>query len=79
MNTIILDMVTGQGHSDPNMVCDTLPSQDAPIHHILDSSLQLCRRYAPDMIILEIRSTVKLTLTPKMVRDSQLFQDASTH
>ena len=47
------------------MVYDTLPSQDAPIHQILDSYLQLCRRYAPDTIILEIRSTVKVTVTPK--------------
>ena len=46
------------------MVC-TLSSQDAPIHQILDSYLKKYRRYAPDAIILEIRSTVKVTVTPK--------------
>ena len=29
--------VTGQGHSDPDMVYDTLPPQDASIHQILNS------------------------------------------
>ena len=43
----------------------TLSSQDAPIHQILDSYLKKYRRYAPDAIILEIRSTVKVTVTPK--------------
>ena len=38
----------GQGHSDPKMVCDTRPSQDASTHQIWDSYLKEYRRYAPD-------------------------------
>ena len=37
----------GQGHSDPKMVRDALPSQDAFTLQIWDSYLKDCRRYAP--------------------------------
>ena len=48
------------------MVRDTLSSQDASTHQIWDSYLKKCRRYAPHMIILEVRSKVnKVTLTQK--------------
>ena len=47
------------------MVRDTLPSQDASTHQIWDSYLNLHRRYAPNKIILEMRSEVKVTVTPK--------------
>ena len=39
----------GQGHSDPKMVSDTPPSQDASTHQIWNSYLKEYRRYAPDM------------------------------
>ena len=38
----------GQGHSDPKMVCDTPPSQDASTNKIWNSYLKEYRRYAPD-------------------------------
>ena len=38
----------GQGHSDPKMVRDTPPSQDASTHQIWNSYLKEYRRYAPD-------------------------------
>ena len=51
---------TGQGHSDPKMVCDTSSSQDAFTHRIPISNM----RYAPDsMQFLETRSEVKVTVT----------------
>ena len=40
--------VRGQGHSDPNIVYDTSPSEDAATHPIWDSYLKEYRRYAPD-------------------------------
>ena len=47
----------GQGHSDPKMVRDTPPSQDAFTHQIWKSYLKEYRRYAPDsMQFLESRS-----------------------
>ena len=39
----------GQGHSDPKMVHDTPPYQDASTHQIWNSYLKEYRRYAPDM------------------------------
>ena len=39
----------GQGHSDPKMVSDTRPSQDASTHQIWNSYLKEYRKYAPDM------------------------------
>ena len=60
--------VRGQGqqsHSDPKMVRNTSPSQDASTEQNLDSFLKQCRRYAPGALILEIRSKVKATVTPK--------------
>ena len=38
----------GQGHSDPKMVRDTLPSQDASTHQNRNSYLKEYRKYAPD-------------------------------
>ena len=38
----------GQGHSDPKLVRDTWPSQDASTHQIWNSYLKEYRRYAPD-------------------------------
>ena len=38
----------GQGHSDPKMVRDTLPSQDVSTSQIWNSYLKECRRYGPD-------------------------------
>ena len=56
--------VRGPGHSDPKMVCDTLPSQDAVIQQIWNSCLKEYRRYASDsMPILETRSEVKVIVT----------------
>ena len=60
--------VRGQGqqsHSDPKMVRNTPPSQDASTQQNLDSFLKQCRRYAPGALILEIRSKVKATVTQK--------------
>ena len=37
-----------QGLSDPKMVCDTRPFQDAFTHEIWNSYLKEYRRYAPD-------------------------------
>ena len=56
---IILKTRSGQGHSDPKMVCDTPPSQDAFTHQIKEY-----RRYASDsMQFLETRSEVKVKVT----------------
>ena len=61
---IILKTRSGQGHSDPKMVSDTLPSQDAFTHQIWNYYLKEYRRYAPDsMPILETRSEVRFTVT----------------
>ena len=52
--------------NDLKMVYDTLPPKDGHINKIWDSY----RSYAPDMIILDISSEVKVTVTKnKMVRD----------
>ena len=40
--------VRGQGYSDPKMVRDIPPSQDAFIQQIWNSYLKEYRRYAPD-------------------------------
>ena len=62
--------------NDPKMVYNTLPPKDGHKNKIWDSY----RIYAPDMIILDIRSEVKVSVTKnKMVRDSSPPQDASTH
>ena len=54
----------GQGHSYPNGMYDTPPSQDAFRHQIWNSYLKEYRRYAPDsMQFLETRSEVKVTVT----------------
>ena len=56
----------GQGHNDPKMVCDILPSQDASTHLIWNSYLKEYRSFAPDLMpILETRSEVKVTVTGK--------------
>ena len=38
-------MFRGQGHSDPKMIRDTLPSQDASTHQIWNSKLKEYGRY----------------------------------
>ena len=53
----------GQGHSDPKMVSDTPPSQDAYTHQIWNSYLKEYKRYAPNTIILKTRSKVKVPVT----------------
>ena len=45
---IILKTRSSQGHSDPKMVHDTTPSQDASVQQIWDSYLKEYRRYVPD-------------------------------
>ena len=71
ISNIIRDMLQtqflklGQGHSDLKMVCDTLPSQDAFTHQILNYYLKEYKRYAPDTIILKTRSEVRVTVTRK--------------
>ena len=69
-----LSLKLGQGHSDPKMVCDTPPSQDASTHQIWNSYLKEYRRYAPDMkrdgrkdivITIKTKSEVKVTVTRK--------------
>ena len=45
------------------MICDSPPSRDASKHRIWGSSLKQYKRYAQDMIILETRSEVKVTVT----------------
>ena len=57
--------VRGQGHSDPKMVCDTLPSQDAYTHQIWNSYLKEYKRYTLDTILLTTRSEVKVSVTQK--------------
>ena len=55
----------GQGYSDSKMAQDTPASQDASSHQIRDSYLKCYKRYAPDIIVLQARSEVKVTLTRK--------------
>ena len=56
--------VRDQGHSDPKIVCDIPPYQDASTHQIWVSYLQESRRYAPhSMPIPETRSKVKVKVT----------------
>ena len=73
--------VRGQGHSDPNMVYDTPPFQDAYTQQIWNSYLKEYRRYAPDsMQFLETRlGQVQGHGDSNMVRDTSSSQDASTH
>ena len=61
--------VRGQGHSDPEIVRDTPPSQDASTHQIWNSYLKEYRRYAPDtkrdgrmdiVITIKTKSEVKV-------------------
>ena len=50
--------------TEPVMICDTPPSQDAFTHQIWNSYLKEYRRYAPDaMPILETRSDIQVTVT----------------
>ena len=47
--------------AEPKTVCDTVSSEDAFTHQILNSYLKDYRRYAPDsMPILETRPEVKV-------------------
>ena len=66
----------GHGHSNSKMVCDTPPLEDASTHQIWNSYLKYYRRYAPDIIILEMRSDVKVTVTKNNTLPPQ---DISTH
>ena len=56
------------------MVFDTSASKDVSIHQIWDSSLKLNMRYAPDTIIVEIRSR-----SQKLIHDTLPSYDATTH
>ena len=73
-----LSLKLGQGHSDPKMVSDTSPSQDAYTHQIWNSYLKEYKRYAPNTIILKTRSEVKVTVTRK-VCDTRSSQDIFEH
>ena len=64
-----------QGYSDPKMVCDTPPSQDAYTHQIWISYHKEYKRYAPDRIILKTRSEDSHS-DRKMVCDTPSSQDA---
>ena len=55
-DTIILKTRLGQGHSDPKMVNNTPPSQDASTHQIWNSYLKEYKRHALDTLILKTRS-----------------------
>ena len=59
-----------QGQNDPKMVHDTPPSPDASTHQIWDSYINLYRRFALDMIILETRSGINVNKVtdPKMAK-----------
>ena len=63
---ILKILARGQGHSDLKIECDTSPSQDASTHQIWNSYLKGYKRYAPDTIILETRSEVKVKVTQKL-------------
>ena len=63
--TQIFKTRSGQGHSDLYKVCDTPQFQDATSHQIWDSYLKYYKTYAPDTIIQETRSEVKVTVTRK--------------
>ena len=63
------NLIRGQGHTDPKIVCDTPPFQDAFTHKIWNSYLEEYRRYAPDsMQFLETRSGVKFKVTATQLR-----------
>ena len=52
---IFLKLGHGQGHSDPKLVCDTSPSEDASTHQIWNSYRKEYRSYATDsMPILKL-------------------------
>ena len=56
----------GQGHSESETRCDTQLLQDVSTHNIWDSYymyLELYRRYARDIIVLELRQEVHVTVT----------------
>ena len=67
----------GQSQSDPKLVHDTPPSQDASSYKLCDSYLNQYWRCASEIIILEMRSRSR-TQWPKMVCDTPPFQDAYT-
>ena len=61
-----INLVRGQGHNDPKMACNILPSQDASTHLIWQSYVKEYRSFAPDLMpTLEPRSEVKVTVTVK--------------
>ena len=68
----------GQGQSDHKMVYDTPPYQDASTHQTWNFYLNQNRKYALDMIILEMRSGEGYN-DLKMVLNTPQFKDASTH
>ena len=53
------------GQSDPETVCDTLQPQDVSTHQMWGSYVKLYRRYAPDMVPLELLPEIKVTVTHK--------------
>ena len=56
MLLIQLLLKLGQGHSDPKMVCDTPPYQDAYTYQIWNPFLKEYKRYARNTIILKTRN-----------------------
>ena len=61
------NQVKGQvsGHSDPNMVRSTPPSQDSYTYQMWNSYLKEYKRYAMGTIILKTRSEIKVKVTQK--------------
>ena len=54
---------SGQSCIDPETVCDTLQRQTVSTNRICNSFLKLYRRYALDIIFLELRQEVKMKVT----------------
>ena len=59
------DKTMSHGHSDPQTVCDTLQPQDLSTHQMWGSYVKIYRRYAPDMVLLELLPEIKVTMTHK--------------
>ena len=62
------------------MVCNISPSKDANTHTSnLGFLSKKYKKYARDTIVLKIRSDVKVTMVPKIVRVTLPSKDAFTH
>ena len=68
MDTIILKTLTGQGHSDPKMVHDTLPFQDAFTHQIWNSYLKKLNSY------LKLEDLKVLRRSPDLLNNVKIGQ-----